>query len=131
MKKDIPFPPVENVLIAVVKDNEDSFWKVHILNRNDFPLKNVFIQSKGYGKQDGDEQKTSVLRHHIPIIGSNEYALIEPIDPGVFHLTNQYWISYFVDNQIYDKKFIFVPDSITENNLSFIPELNLPGVLHK
>jgi hypothetical protein len=131
MKKDIPFPPVENVLIAIAKDDVDSFWKVYILNRNKFDLKDVFIRSKGYGILDGDEQKTSVLRHHFPVLASMEYALIEPIDPGVFHLNNEYWISYFVDGQIFDKKFIFVPDSITDSNLSFIPELNTQGVLHK
>lgn len=131
MKKDIQFPSVENVLVAIVKDDADSFWKVYVLNRNNFALKDVFIRSKGFGNQDGNEQKTSVLRHHFPLIGPMEYAMVEPIDPGVFHLNNEYWISYFVDGQIFDKKFLFVPDSITDSNLSFIPELNLQGVLHK
>ena len=131
MKKDISFPPVENVLIVIAKDDADSFWKVYILNRNNFALKDVFIRSKGYGKLDGDEQKTSVLRHHLPILNPLEHALIEPIDPAVFHLTNEYWLSYFVDEQIFDKKFIFVPDSISDANLSFIPELNTQGILHK
>jgi hypothetical protein len=131
MKKDIQFPPVENVLIAVAKNGDDSFWKVYIINRNNFSLKDVFIRSKGYGIYEGDEQKTSVLRHHFPLLEAMEHALIEPIDPAVFHLNNEYWISYFVEGQVFDKKFIFVPDSITDNNLSYIPELNTKGILHK
>ena len=57
-------------------------------------------------------------------------ALVEPIDPAVFHLNNEYWVSYYIGTQIYDKRFIFVPDTICEENLSFIPELELKGVLH-
>jgi hypothetical protein len=40
-------------------------------------------------------------------------------------------VSYYIDGQIYDKKFIFVPDSITEGNLSRIEQLDLVGVVHK
>jgi len=58
------------------------------------------------------------------------HALIEPIDPSVFHLTNEYWVSYFIDGRIFDKKFIFVPDTITEKNLTFITEIDTKGVLH-
>ena len=89
------------------------------------------VTSKGYGKKDGEEQKTSILRHMIPTINAGEYALIEPIDPNVFHLNNEYWVSFFIDNQLYDKKYIFVPDSIIEDNLVPIRELGLKGVLHQ
>ena len=57
-------------------------------------------------------------------------TLIEPIDPTVFHLNNEYWLSYYVGAQIFDKRFLFVPDSIREENISFIKELNMEGVLH-
>ena len=53
------------------------------------------------------------------------------IDPEVFHLNNEYWVSYFIDNQVFDKKFIFVPDSIREENLILIDLLNLEGILHE
>ncbi len=56
--------------------------------------------------------------------------LIEPIDPGVFHLNNEYWVSYYIGSQIFDKRFVFVPDSIREENISFIKELEMEGVLH-
>jgi len=52
------------------------------------------------------------------------------IDASLFHLNNEYWVSYFVGNQIYDKKFIFVPESIIEQNLIHVPILNMQGVLH-
>ncbi len=133
MKKDIEFLPVENILIAVVLENDDLTnpeWKVYIINRNSKKLENLMITSKGYGKKGGEEQKTSILRHSVPYLDANEYALIEPIQPDVFHLNNEYWVSYYIDDRIYDKKFIFVPDTIKEENLVPIKELGLKGILH-
>ncbi len=130
MKKDIEFPKVEDVYLTVVRGDEE-LWHVYILNRNDNLLENVMITSKGYGRKNGKQQKTSILRHMIPRLQSGEYGLIEPIDPGVFHLNNEYWVSFFIDDQLYDKKYIFVPDSIVEDHLTFISELGKMGVLHQ
>ena len=129
MKKDIKIPKIEDVLVAVAKDGDS--WRVYLLNRNRSKLETVMVTSKGYGEKQGEEQKTSVLRHMIPHLESGEYALIESIDPQVFHLNNEYWVSFFIDGQLYDKKYIFVPDSIVKENLSFISELEMEGVLHE
>lgn len=128
MKKDIVFPKVENVWVAVVQDEG---WKVYLINRNDQKLDTVMVTSKGYGGVDKSEQKTSVLRHVMPVIAAGEYALIEPLDEQVLHLTNEYWVSFFINGQLFDKKYIFVPDTIISDNLSFIPELNKEGILHQ
>ncbi|MFY0688998.1 MAG: hypothetical protein JXQ90_17640 [Cyclobacteriaceae bacterium] len=130
MKEDIKFLPVEGVYLTVAMET-DGGWKVYLINRNSQHLSNVMVTSKGYGDKEGAKQKTSVLRHMFPLVESGEYALIEPIDKSVFHLTNEYWVSFFIDKQVYDKKYLFVPDSITEENLSYIPEINLHGVLHE
>lgn len=133
MKKDIPFLPVEGVSIAITRHTDEinnPVWEVHLINNNNFNLHNILVASKGYGTKNGEEQKTSILRHHIPQLEAKSTALIEPIDPAVFHLYNEYWLSYFVDTQIFDKKFIFVPDTIIEENLVFIPMLNQEGILH-
>lgn len=134
MKKDIPFLPVEGISIAISRQMEGQgnyVWNVYLINRNDFKIENILVSSKGYGyNNEGEEQVTSTLRHHIAELEAGEYALVEPIDPNVFHLNNEYWVSYYLNNQIYDKKFIFVPDTIVESNLIFIEKLNLEGVLH-
>lgn len=130
MKKDIDFKPVENVFLTVAKEKEGEMWKVYLLNRNRETITNVMITSKGYGEKNGEKQETSILRHAIPHVEPGEFALIEPIDPGVFHLNNEYWVSFFIGKQIYDKKYIFVPDSIKDENLSYIKELNQNGILH-
>ena len=134
MKKDIPFLPVEGVSMAVAQEKNEvgeTIWNVYLLNRNGHNLSNVLVTSKGYGSAvDGERQQTSILRHHIPQLEANEVALIEMIDPSVFHLYNEYWVSYYINDQVFDKKFIFVPESIIEENLIFIPQLSLKGILH-
>src|SRR4051812_11496513 len=103
MKKDIPFPPVEGVYIAIAQEVSDNVsWNVYVVNSNDFEIEHVFVRSRGYGEKDGFPQETSVLRHAIPNVGPNGYAKIELIDPSVFHLNNEYWLSYFIGKQVYD-----------------------------
>jgi len=131
MINDIQFPVVKNVTIAVVKEEADeNHWKVYLINKNEFPIENTLVASKGYGESEGEKQKTSVLRHFLQTIPPNNSALIEPIDPAVFHLNNEYWVSYYVGSEIYDKRFLFVPDTICECNMTFIKELDKEGVLH-
>ena len=87
---------------------------------------------RGYGfDKDGKPIKTSELRHFHKYCAAGEIIKIEMITPEVFYLNNEYWVSYYIGNQIFDKKFIFVPDSIREENLILIENLNLEGVLHE
>lgn len=133
MKKDIPFEPVTGVRVAIVPQDESDLmqpWDVYIINRNLIELNTVMVTSKGYGTVNGDPKKTSTLRHMIEQLHQESYAKIEPIDPSVFKLTNEYWVSYYILDQIFDKKFIFVPDSIQEGNLTYIEALNARGILH-
>lgn len=133
MMRDITIPEVKNVTLAVARKKylgEDSEWKVYLINNNEFALENTLVASKGYGEKDGEQQRTSVLRHFLETIPPMSTTLIEPVDPVVFHLNNEYWLSYYVGTRIFDKRFVFVPDSIREENISFIKELDMEGVLH-
>lgn len=132
MKKDLPDNTVENVSIAIVMESaspEAKSWNVYLINLKDQPIETVLVSSKGYGEKDGEAVKTSILRHSIGDVGPQDYAMIEMIDEQVFGLTNEYWLSYYIGGQIYDKKFIFVPESIVESNLIRIPVINKPGVM--
>jgi hypothetical protein len=133
MIRDIKRPQVKNVTIAIARHQvigESAEWKVYLINSNEFPIENTLVASKGYGMRDGEEQKTSELRHFLETVPPQSAALVEPIQPEVFHLNNEYWVSYYIEREIYDKRFVFVPDSICEENLTFIKELNTEGVLH-
>lgn len=132
MIRDIKIPEVKNVTLAVARNKGvgDVEWKVYLINNNEFAIENTLVASKGYGEKDGNPQQTSILRHFLETISSNSAVLIEPIDPALFHLNNEYWVSYYIGSQIFDKRFVFVPDSIREENISFIKELEMEGVLH-
>lgn len=139
MKQDIPFEPVVGVSIAIVPSESPAdaagapaTWQVFLLNNNDFALETVLIASEGYGTQpDGEAVRTSTLRYHFPEVAAHSATAIELIDPAVFHLTNHYWVSYYRDRQVFDKKFVFVPDSIVSDNLSRLDLLGgRAGVLH-
>src|SRR6478752_2555615 len=126
MKRDIDFPKVEGVQVAVVR-KEDG-WYVYLINKNTFIIENVLVTSRGYGIVEQERRETSVLRHRLGNVVSEASILIEPIDPQVFILNNEYWVSYYIGNQIFDKKFIFIQGSIIEENFTSIPELQLKGV---
>ncbi len=133
MKNDISFDPVEGVSIAIARSKNElgqDNWNVYLINTNNFYLDNVLVTSKGYGTYEDQEIKTSVLRHLFEQVPPKSFILIEPIDPAIFHINNEYWVSYYIGPKIFDKKYIFVPESIVEENLIVISILNMRGVLH-
>lgn len=132
MKKDLPVNVVEGVSVAVVLESETpdtKNWNVYLINEKNITLNNVLVSSKGYGQKDGREVKTSTLRHFLGDIAPGKSAAIEAIDTAVFGLTNEYWVSYYVEGNIYDKKYIFLPESIVDENLIKVPHVNKPGVV--
>ncbi|HET8859041.1 hypothetical protein [Marivirga sp.] len=132
MKKDIDFSPVTGVELVITRSEKEGeeLWDVYLINKNLIELETVLITSKGYGRIDGKNKETSILRHMIGKVEEQSYARIEPIQPELFQLNNEYWVSYYILDQIFDKKFVFVPESIQKENLQYIPELDLMGVRH-
>lgn len=132
MKSDLNIPKVEGVEIAaVMRDDDHQLWDIVIINRNAYPLKNVLITSKGYGKLNGEKKETSTLRHMIEVLSPNSFTVVEPIQTEVFHLINEYWVSYYLHEQIYDKKYIFPPEAIQANDALKINGFELTGITCK
>ena len=110
MKKDLPENIVEDVAMAVVLINESpevKNWTVYLVNLKDTPIDNVLISSKGYGEKDGKLVKTSILRHFLGNINAKSFAGVEAIDTEVFGLTNEYWLSYYIDGVFTTKSLFF------------------------
>jgi hypothetical protein len=132
MLKDIPRPAVENIIVAIVREpgeNGELIWNAYLVNLYDTEINNVLISSHGYGTFEGRDVKTSVLRHHIGNIEAKEYAKIEPIMDNLFGLSNEFLVSFYIDKHLYDKKYVFLPESIKEENMTMIPVLNMRGVM--
>lgn len=134
MIKDLPENNVTDIAVAVALEGENAESKtfhVYLINLKKEPIENVLITSKGYGEKDGEQVKTSTLRHMFPVIENGSYKQVEMIDEQTFGLNNEYWVSYYIGKQIYDKKFIFLPESIIDANFIKLPVVNKPGVMIK
>ena len=134
MREELRGPIVEKVGVAVVQqintDNELEY-NVYLLNLRDDIMEGIIINSTGYGENvnTGEKIKTSTLRHCIEVLLPNEAARIEPIMDDVFGISNEYWVSFWIDDVLYDKKFIFPPETICEKNLKEIKILGAKGIL--
>ena len=132
MKEDIERPKVINVGVAMVKERNEINeweWNAYIFNLRDEVITNVLVSSRGYGKLNGEKKNTTVLRHFIENVDSLDFKKIEPVMPDVFELNNEYWVSFYVDGIIHDKKFVFVKGSIAEENMLDMPFMNSRGVM--
>lgn len=132
MIKDIVFPEVEDIAVAVVQEIEGlDEYNVYLINLKNADIKNVLITSTGYGVINEEHKKTSTLRHFFEEIKQHDYMTIEPITKEVFGLSNEYWVSFTLNNQLLDKKFVFLAETIVESNFVNIPVINKKGVLIK
>jgi len=134
MKEGLFGPKVENVGVAVVQDfNEENIeiFNVYILNLRDDIMEGIIITSTGYGENanTGERVKTSTLRHCLEVMLPNEAAKIEPIMEDVFGLANEFLVSFWVNDIMYDKKYVFLPETISASKMKEIPVLGKKGVM--
>ena len=133
MKKDIPELKVEDLALVIAPRSDDAqheeLWETFLINLKEEPIQNVMISSWGYGELDGREMKTTTLRHFFEQVGPLSVNPIEPILTQAFALTNEYWVSYTFEGQMYDKRYIFVVGSMEPTNFTPIPFLNRRGVM--
>ncbi len=134
MREELQSPKVENVAVAIVKElNElqETIYYAYLLNLRDDIMEGIIITSKGYGENavTGEKIKTSTLRHTLEVLLPNEAAKIEPIMEDVFGIANEYWVSFWVEDTMYDKKFVFPAESINDKNIKTIPVLGAEGVI--
>ena len=133
MKSDITIPTVENVFLAAVQEWSDDFmekvWYVYLIYDSDFNLDSVMVVSKAFGTIDGEMKKTSLLRHAFMQVPAVSVVKVEMVEKSVLQLNNEFMITYFIGNTLYDKKFIFRAQSITPDYVEEVPILFVDGVI--
>ncbi len=130
MKKDIDFEAVTDVAVSVVYDDEQNGWYVYLINLKKEPLENVFVTSTGYKQEENKlPQKTSTFRQYLGTIAPRTAMKIEAIMPELFSFTNEYWVSFYIGEKIFDKQYIFVSGSIQDEFMREVPILGLNGVM--
>lgn len=131
MKKDIEIPIVEGVYIAVVQEYNTEYefndWIAYIINEQDLNLEMVLITSEGYS----ETKKTAKFRHSIKELPKKSYARIELMQEKVFALNNLFYVTYFANGKMYEKKYVFRKNTINEKALRDIPLMEVKGVLVK
>ncbi|WP_333693385.1 hypothetical protein [Flavobacterium sp.] len=135
MKSDIIIPKVENVFLAAIQEWNDDFldnvWNVYLINDSDFNLDSVMVVSKAFGTVNGEMKKTSLLRHAFMEIPAVSAVKIEMIEASVLALNNEFMVTYFIGNTLYDKKFTFRTNTINERAMVEVPVLFKNGVVVK
>lgn len=135
MLKDIPIKKVEDVAIAIVPRNsssdKDELWHVHLINLKSKPLRNVLVNSKGYGYREQEEVKTSTLRYYYESIPPNTSVVIESIQTSLFDLVHEFFVTFSMNNYLFDKKYVFVTGSIESVNFTKVPIVDRPGIMIK
>ena len=133
MRKDIIIPEVENIFLAAVQEWSDDFmsnmWYIYLVNDSDFMMDNAIIVSKAFGTIDGEMKKTSLLRHAYVEVPAVSVAKVEMLEESVLALNNEFMLTFFIDNKLYDKKYIFTAGSIAEANFEEVPILFKDGVI--
>jgi len=133
MKKDIIIPEVENVYVAAVQEWNDDFmqktWYAYLVNDGDFDLDSVLVVSNASGIIDGEERKTSMLRHAFVKVAGVSVVKIELIEDSVLVLDNSFMVTFFIGNTLYDKNYVFKAGIINEDNTVEVPILFKEGVM--
>lgn len=129
MKEDIQFHQAQDVFIAAIKEWNEDFtaqsWNVYLINNRDDTISTVLVLSRG----KSDDRKTSTLRHLLGDIPPKSTAKIEFIATEVLGFTNEYLLTFFADNRLYERNFVFNPGVIDENKVVEIPLMDTEGIL--
>lgn len=133
MLKDIRFDRVEDIAVAIIPENAANSragnWRVYLINLKPDAIDEVLISSKGYGTLNGKAVTTSTLRQYIRRLEGRNYIGIELLLQNVSPLNNEFWVSFWHHGALYDKKYVFVTDSLVPDNFTLVPLLNRRGVM--
>jgi len=131
MKSDIEIPVSKDVFVALIHEWNDEFlskdWNAYILNNRKSPIEMALIVSKGYDK----DRRTSVMRHAIGVVAAKSFEKIEMVQDDVLTLNNEFYVTYYADNKLYERKFLFEKGTVSENNTTTIPLIEKDGILAK
>ncbi len=129
MKKDIKIPEVKGVYMAITHDYNDIFktndWNAYLINDKEEPIEMILIVSHGYD----EALKTSTMRHKLDRLPAKSGAKIELMQDAVLKLNNEFKLTFFSNNTLYEKTFLFKKNSIKISALNAIKILNKKGII--
>ncbi len=131
MLKDIQVDNNINVGVAIVRDlnyDVEAEWTVFVVNLSNEPITNVMVTCKGYGNIDGEHKETTTMRYFLNDMEAQMAIKVEPINPDLFVLDNEYFLTFFQGGEMHDKKIIFKANTITDKNFEIVEVVLQPGI---
>lgn len=131
MKKDISIPKVDGVYIAVVNEYNTIYdtydWNAYIINDKTVDLEVVLIVTSGYS----EHKTTSVFRKKLDLLPKKSYAKIELMPEELFALNNEFKVTFFEGQTMFEKTYLFRKHTINQKALQNVPLMKVRGVLAK
>jgi len=131
MKKDIEIPVATGVYMAITHDYNEVFktndWNAYLINEKEEAIEMVLIVSHGYD----NEVKTSTMRHKLDKLPAKSGAKIELMQDEVLKLNNEFKLTFFENNILFEKTFLFKKNTIKNSALRHIKILNKQGIIAK
>ncbi|WP_373519265.1 hypothetical protein [Pricia sp.] len=131
MKKDIEIPIAKDVHVAIIHEWNDEFlskdWNAYIINGRSTPIEMVLVVSKGFEA----DRKTSTMRHGIGSVGPKSFKRIELVQEDVLGLNNEFFVTFFAGNKLYERRFVFPKNSVKQSAIKPIPIIERDGILAK
>ncbi|CAM3443588.1 hypothetical protein [Zobellia roscoffensis] len=128
MKKDIEIPIAIDVHIAIIREwNEDflsKVWNAYIINSRADEIEMAIVVSKGFD----DERQTSTMRHGIGTIAPKTFKKVEMLQEEILSLNNEFFVTFFAEGKLFEKRFVFLKNTISEKNLTNIPLIEKDGI---
>ena len=117
MKKDIEIPVAKDVYVAMIREWNKEFldkdWNAYIINDRTTPIEMTMVVSKGYDK----DRKSSTMRHGIGDMQPKSFRKIEVVQEDVLGLNNEFFVTFYADNKLYEKRFVFEKNTVKEIQL--------------
>lgn len=117
--------------MAIVPEQAEGYeaWNAYFINTGSVLKRTVIVNARGYGEIAGKQRKTSQIRWYLGDMPPYSWIKFEEIMPELFGVHNEFWVSYFIGDRIYDKKYVFVEGSISREHLTLVPLMEKPGIL--
>ncbi|WP_209401497.1 hypothetical protein [Pseudozobellia sp. WGM2] len=129
MKKDIEIPIAKDVHVVIAHEWNEEFlskdWNAYIINNRPDPIEMVIVVTKGFD----DERKTSTMRHGLGTIAAKGFSKIEVLQEEILALDNEFFVTFFAEDKLFEKRFLFPKYTIAEKGLEPLPILDKQGIL--
>ncbi len=131
MKKDIEIPVAKDVHVVIIREWNDEFlskdWNAYLINNRTDTIEMTIVVSKGFD----EDKKTSTMRHGMGVLGPRSFRKIEFLQEEVLALNNEFFVTFFAENKLFEKRFLFPKHTIAEDRLTTIPIIDKEGILAK